>query len=103
MDPKLEDFIQIQKSDLISAWTALENIACSLDQIGGAYNYMDKDGKIFNEREYRAVCKALHDYFTSGIWRQINEVRMRLRDYISDEEAEWLSENKIQYWNDMED
>ena len=102
MSQKFEDFIQVRKSDLILAWIVLENIACSLDQIGGAYNYMDKDGNIYNEQEYRAACKALRDYFTSGIWSQINEARMYLRDYIPDEEAEWLSENKIQYWNDIE-
>ena len=94
-----EEYVIIRKADLISAWTILENIACSLDQIGGAYDYMDEDGQIVNEQEHQAVCKALDDYFSPELFYKINEARMRLGSYIPDKEAEYLSEHLIPYWN----
>lgn len=79
--------VSIDKSDLIAAWCLLENLAVSVDQIGGALP--DEAGR-------RA---ALAGYMSPELIRQINDARMRLSRYLSDEEAEDLSEKKIAYWD----
>jgi hypothetical protein len=100
MDIKEErKFIPVKKSDLILAWTLLESITVSLDQMCGTYDYVDSQGNIIDESEYRAMCKSLHDYFISDLWQKLNKARMRLLDYIPEDEAEYLSDLKIPYWN----
>ncbi|MBI1923117.1 hypothetical protein HYR99_02590 [Candidatus Poribacteria bacterium] len=94
-----KDFIPVQKADLVLAWSLLENMTVSLDQMCGTYDYVDKDGNIIDEIEYQALCKSLHDYFISDLWQQLNQARMRLKDYLPDEEVEYLSENEIPYWD----
>jgi hypothetical protein len=79
--------VRIDKADLVEAWSVLENLAVSLDQIGGAI-----DDRADQQQ-------ALDDYLTPELAQAINRARMRLAQYLSDAEAEWLSENSIPYWN----
>ena|SRR5437667_232231 len=79
--------VAVDKADLVEAWSLLENLAVSLDQIGGALD--DPEDRRF----------ALEDYISGDLARAINEARMKLGRYLPDAEAEELSENSIPYWN----
>lgn len=86
--------IAVAKDDVFAVWTILENLAVSLDQIGAAFG-----GTTPNEaKQQRALQEALATYLTPALVRAINEARIRLGQYISDEEAEALSEH-IAYWD----
>lgn len=87
-----EECVKVAKCDLVAAWTILENLAVSLDQIGGTWG--DEDGA-YNQCAAR---EALDAYLTPEVVKAINDARMRLGQYLSDDEAEALSE-RIAYWN----
>src|SRR5437879_2702439 len=86
----------VAKSDLLAAWAILENLTVSLDQIGGAFARSDSAAN-GAERE-RAFRDALATYLTPALVKAINDARMRLGQYISEEEAEGLTET-IAYWD----
>lgn len=69
----------------------LENLAVSLDQIGGSFSGSMANGQ--------AMLAALDAYLSPARFREINHARTLLGDYIADEEAEALADNKIPYWN----
>jgi len=79
--------VRIDKADLVEAWSLLENLAVSLDQIGGAL-----DDRADQQH-------ALDNYLTPELAQAINRARVRLSRYLPDAEAEWLSEHVIPYWN----
>jgi len=90
------DMVKVAKSDLLAAWTILENLAVSLDQIGGAFG---KEKSAANgAASQHKLQEALAAYLTPELVKAINDARVRLGRYISDAEAEALSEC-IAYWN----
>ena len=91
-----KDIIEIVKDDVLAAWAVLENLAVSFDQIGAAYGDI-KDARHSSEQQ-RALQEALTAYLTPALVQAINEARSRLGQYISDAEAEALSEH-IAYWD----
>jgi len=99
MEKEQDGLVPLKKSDLLLAWSVMENITVSLDRIWGAYAHgMDKNGKWVGKEAYHALCEALHDY-SLEICKRTNVARMRLLPYLTEEEAEHLSECEIPYWN----
>src|SRR6266852_2219716 len=88
----------IAKNDLLAAWAVLENLAVSLDQIGGAFARTDSTTN-GAERE-RAFQETLAAYLTPALVKSINDARIRLGQYLSDQEAEALTET-IPYWDSV--
>jgi hypothetical protein len=88
--------VKVAKSDLLAAWTVLENLAVSLDQIGGAFG--GKKSTANGTASRPEVQEALAAYLTLELVKAINEARVRLGQYIPDAEAEALSEC-IAYWD----
>jgi len=100
MKTKENGLVLLKKDDLILAWSLMENITVSLDQIWGTYAHgMDESGKWVDEETYHALCKALYDYCLE-ICERTNKARMRLLTYLTEEEAEHLSEFEIPYWQE---
>ena len=91
-----KDTIEIAKDDVLVVWAILENLAVSFDQIGAAFSGV-KDAS-HNPEQQRAVQEALLSYLTPALVQSINEARSRLGQYISDEDAETLTEH-IVYWD----
>lgn len=91
-----KDTIEIAKDDMLTAWAILENLAVSFDQIGAAFS--DVKDASHNPEQQRMVQEALLSYLTPALVQSINEARSRLGQYISDEEAEALTEH-IAYWD----
>ena len=75
---------------MLAAWTVLENLAVSLDQIGGVFGHAEGSGH--DPKRQRALQEALAMYLTRTLVQAINDARIRLGQYIPDEEAEALSE-----------
>ncbi|MBC8231260.1 hypothetical protein H8E77_17045 [bacterium] len=99
MKKKQDEIVLLKKDDLILAWSLMENITVSIDQIFGTYAHgMDESGKWVDGEAYQSLCKALYDYCLE-ICEQTNKARMRLLTYLTEEEAEHLSEYKSSYWN----
>ncbi len=90
------DVVQVTKRDLIDAWTILENLAVSLDQIGSAFG--GEPGAANGIAHQDELQRALAAYLTPDLIKAINEARIRLGQYIPDAEAEALSEC-IAYWH----
>jgi hypothetical protein len=91
-----KDIVKIAKDDVLAAWTVLENLAVSLDQIGGVFG--QAEGLGHDPKRHRALQEALAMYLTPTLVQAINDARIRLGQYIPDEEAEALSEH-IGYWD----
>ena len=91
-----KDLIKVAKDDLLAAWTVLENLAVSFDQIGAVFGRAK--GETCSPEQQRALQEALVAYLTPALVQAINEACIRLGQYISDEEAEALSE-QIAYWD----
>jgi hypothetical protein len=91
-----KDMVNIAKSDLLSAWTVLENLAVSLDQIGSMYS--EEKTTENGTTNHPGLPEALVAYLTPELVKAINTARIRLGHYIPDAEAESLSEC-IPYWN----
>ena len=89
-----QDMIKISKDDLFTAWMVLENLAVSFDQIGAAF----AGAKRQELEQQRALQEALAAYLTPTLIQAINEARVRLGQYLPDEEAEALAE-QIAYWD----
>jgi hypothetical protein len=90
-----EDTVPVAKADLSAAWAVLENLAVSLDQIGGACGSGDAANGAGTRR---AIQEALMSYLTPVLLAAINDARTRLGRYIPDQEAEELVE-RIPYWD----
>jgi hypothetical protein len=88
--------VTIGCDDLLAAWTCLENLAVSLDQIGGTYATDSPRGN--GLADSRAFHEALADYLTPELVGAIRDARARLAEYVSDADAERLTE-KIAYWD----
>ena len=86
--------IPIATEDVLAAWTVLENLAVSFDQIGAAFGSTKGD----DPQRQRALQEALVIYLTPHLVQAINEARSRLGQYIPDDEAEALAEH-IAYWD----
>ena len=85
-----KELLQVAKDDVLAAWTILENLAVSFDQIGVAFGGTKETIKDPEKR--RGVQEALAAYLSPAVVQAINDARSRLGQHISDEEAEALSE-----------
>ena len=90
-----EDKVVVAKSDLEAAWMVLENLAVSLDQMGGAFSHENSSN---GAQLMRALQESLAAYLTPELVQAINDARIRLGRYIPDAEAEALAE-QIAYWD----
>lgn len=100
MKTKQNGLVLLKKDDLILAWSLMENITVSLDQIWGTYAHgIDENGEWVDKEAYQALCKALYDYCLD-VCEQTNKARMRLLTYLTEEEAEHLSECEVPYWQE---
>lgn len=91
-----EKMVEVAKSDLLAAWAVLENLAVSLDQIGGVFG---RENDAANGAESQpALQEALAAYLMPELVKAINDARMRLGQYVPDEEVEAMSE-RIAYWD----
>jgi hypothetical protein len=88
--------IEIAKDDVLAAWAVLENLAVSFDQIGAVFGRAK--GAACSPEQQRALQEAIAAYLTPALVQSINEARIRLGQYIADQEAEALSEH-IAYWD----
>lgn len=85
-----KDMVNIAKSDLLAAWTVLENLAVSFDQMGSRYGEeMTAENGTSN---HAGLPEALVVYLTPELVKAINTARIRLGQYIPDAEAEILSD-----------
>src|SRR5437764_2775439 len=91
-----EEKVEVAKSDLHAAWAVLENLAVSLDQIGGKFGL--EPGGANGAEGLRALQEALTAYLTPQLVKAVNDARVRLGRYIPDEEAETIAE-QIRYWD----
>jgi hypothetical protein len=91
-----KEMLEIAKDDVLVAWAVLESLTVSFDQIGAAYGDV-KDARHASEQQH-TLQEALRAYLTPAVVQAINEARIRLGQYISDEEAEAASEH-IPYWD----
>lgn len=87
---------EIAKTDLLAAWAVLENLAVSLDQIGGTFAGTDEGAN--GMQQTVEMQHALSDYVTPELVSAINEARSALGQYVSDEDAETLTDD-IPYWD----
>ena len=92
----MAQLIEIAKDEVLAAWAVLENLAVSFDQIGAVFG--QAKGKPCSPEQQHALQEALAAYITPALVQAINEARIRLGQYIPNEEAEALSE-RIAYWD----
>jgi hypothetical protein len=88
--------IQVAHDDVLAAWAVLENLAVSFDQIGAAFGGLKRATD--DPKQQKALQAALAAYVTPTLVQAINDARIRLGQYVPDEEAEALSE-QIAYWD----
>jgi hypothetical protein len=88
--------IEVAHDDVLAAWTILENLAVSFDQIGAVFGRLNHAAD--DPKQQRALQAALAAYVTPTLVQEINDARMRLGQYVPDEEAEALAE-QIAYWD----
>ena len=91
-----KDIVKVAKDDVLAAWTVLENLAVSFEQIGAVF--CRAMGAPHDSKQQRALQEALATYLTPTLVQGINDARIRIGQYIPDEEAEALSE-RIAYWD----
>ena len=87
--------IQVAETDLQAAWTVLENLTVSLDQIGG---FFGDPARSVGEDRREALAAALRSYLSEELIRSIGDARTQLARYIPDEDAEALAD-AIPYWD----
>ena len=88
--------IRVTHDDVLAAWTILENLAVSFDQIGAVFGSLKHAAD--DPKQQKALQAALAAYVTPTLVQAINDAHIRLGQYIPDEEAEALSE-RIAYWD----
>jgi hypothetical protein len=91
-----QEKIEVAKRDLLIAWEVLENLAVSLDQIGG--RFVEEKSSVDGATNQRALQEALAAYLTPELVKAINDARIRLGQYIPDDESEATAE-QIRYWD----
>jgi hypothetical protein len=91
-----QESIEVAKSDLLAAWAVLENLAVSLDQIGGTFPESNDD--LNGAKSSMRVQQALASYVTPELVKAINDARVRLGEYVADQDAEDLTD-RIPYWD----
>jgi hypothetical protein len=89
-----KETIEVAKSDLLAAWAVLENLAVSFDQIGGAFAEPNQDT---NGVQPPGMLEALAAYITPELVKAINEARVGLGQYLSDDDADIVTD-RIPYW-----
>ena len=92
----MAQLIEIAKDDVRAAWAVLENLAVSVDQIGAVFG--QAQGTTCSPGQQHTLQEALAAYITPALVQAISEARIRLGQYIPDEEAEALSAH-IAYWD----
>ena len=92
----MAQLIEIAKDDVRAAWAVLANLAVSVDQIGAVFG--QAQGTTCSPGQQHTLQEALAAYITPALVQAINEARMRLGQYIPDEEVEALSAH-IAYWD----
>lgn len=85
--PQARLMVEIERRELIDAWSLVECLTVSLDQIGGAC------------RTEEEATSALRDFITPELIATLSKVRSRLGRYIPEEEAIALSDNEVPYWD----
>lgn len=93
--PREDRPIEVSEADLKAAWVVLENLAVSIDQLGGFYGNSPES---VGETHRRALLDALGSYLSRDLVQSIGDARARLARYISDADAEILSDS-IPYWD----
>ena len=88
--------LEIAKDDVLTTWAVLENLATSFGQIGAMFG--QAQGTVWSPEPQRVLQEALIAYLTPALVQALNEARIRLGQYIPDEEAEALSKH-IAYWD----
>jgi hypothetical protein len=91
-----KELLEIAKDDVLAAWAVLENLAVSFDQIGAMF--VQAKGTMCSPEQQHALQGAITAYITPALVQAINEARLRLGQYMLDEDAEALSEH-ITYWD----
>ena len=91
-----KELLEIARDDVLTAWTVLENLAVSFDQVGAVFG--QAKGKMCSPEQQHALQGAITAYITPALVQAINEARLRLGQYMLDEDAEALSEH-IAYWD----
>jgi hypothetical protein len=94
MTPKKS--IEVAHDDVLAAWSILENLAVSLDQIGAVFGRLKHTAD--EPKRQHTLQAALAAYVTPTLVQEINDARISLGQYVPDEEAEALSE-QIAYWD----
>ncbi len=87
--------VEVSETDLQTAWAVLENLAVSIDQIGGVFG---DPAELVGEDRRRAMLDALGSYLSEELVRSIGDARTRLARYIPDADAEALADS-IPYWD----
>lgn len=87
---------EVAAADLLAAWSVLENLAVSLDQIGGTYGVPVGEEPTAETR--RALREALAAYLSPALVAEIAEARRGLARYIPDEVAD-AEADRIPYWD----
>src|SRR5262245_26417528 len=82
---------EVAQEDVLAAWVVLENLAVSFDQIGAVFGQVT--GTACSPEQQHALQEAIAAYITPALVQAINEARLRLGQYIPDDEAEALSEH----------
>jgi hypothetical protein len=88
--------IEIAHDDVLAAWAILENLAVSFDQIGAVFGRSKHTAD--DPKQQKTLQAALAAYVTPTLVQEINDARMRLGQYVPDEEAAALAE-QIAYWD----
>jgi hypothetical protein len=90
--------IPVSRKDLIAAWSVLEKVVVSLRKIGSAFAV--PEGQADQTPEQRQVeLKALDDFISPQVLRELSHARRLLAEYLPSEEIERLSENSIEFWS----
>ena len=92
--------VGVTREDLVEAWSLLENLVCSLDRIGSRHG--QEPGEAYDQERSRKFYEAVGRFVAErALIDRLVETRGKLGEYLSDEEAENLTE-RIAYWHERE-
>ncbi len=90
--------VGVTRSDLVEAWSLLENLVCSLDRIGSRHG--QEPGEAYDPERSKEFYEAIGRFVAEReLIDRLVETRGKLGDYLSDDEAENLTE-RIAYWHE---
>jgi hypothetical protein len=90
--------VGVTRADLVEAWSLLENLVCSLDRIGS--RHAGEPGEAYDPERSRAFYEAVGRFVADNeLLTRLVETRGKLGSYLSDDEAENLTE-RIAYWHE---